>query len=1784
MTAFTQVSILPAAQVRDDIPFGLSILWYIIRAIEGAIGGAIPFDIYHLLDEHPYHVFKFGPYTFRCFVPCDSNKTVAMVAFAIVVEFLTLVMDHYEFNVTYCTCPFRFTIMICKVGVFAPPYMLSLEECQVEECHYQMLRLVHARRYTDATPQGGYYEFNTQAEADQHMNETIFNSLKFMWQAYMHPEVSRHNAFNSYGDHPPSETWFPDLRGATSQRSMFDQFKYYLNQSVGLNEDRSLLSEYVNVDRSVDPVLKLAEDVAILMYNLAYSTDNMSRYVALVNYAKLRRSKVNLVAVLGVAIYNHFGLKSKPEEPELQSAEEVVYNLRSALDSVEEAKSNPLVKKLKKFGLYVLSLELFPMLGLTLDKCGYEEMEIAYFKQKYKADASFLYLTLDLAVFIAEKGIQCVKLGRLDPLIHDTRSYQEWYDMAITLRRNSAYTSNPEVIPGFNIQRYLADLDDTLAKSVVVKKMVKPNTYESRMINTLIADLELCKINELSRRMAQKERKSPFAVLLAGGSSIGKSSLTQILFHQYGKLFDLPCEPEFKYTRLATEKHWTNFASYAWCIQCDDIAFMKPGNEPDPSLMEMLLLNNNVPYTPEQAALGDKGRTPVRAEFIIATSNTEHLNLHAYFSCPFAVARRFPYIIVPEVKREYAHDDKTLDSSKVPPTPEGGFDDLWTFTIKKPIKKVEATNAPHALEIVCVFDGIKPFLKWFSKEARKHQDIQRRVVNTNSSMLDIKLCERCDLPTNLCDCVAEELQSAHYVNMTEIRRHLKDTVKSFNDTATLAGYYFCEQTRKWMCPLCEKNESHYCALRGDFEFKLDDDGYKPIVYDPSERDRLILANLNYIDRMRMFWLIIWFKLASFTLLDSWFQSIWGQQYRYKWYYSIVKDHSVARRFFVNALAHRVENYVNVPKCCKVLVAMSGTLFACVALYKFFTPAKSKSDPQGGVQSTGMKPEADAVQIEKPYYFHDPYVINDIDVQKTVKACPREAFIKRVEYNTARFRMTVDPPSQSCARHYSVNNALCVGGCVWMVSKHAIPPESQNGQHFYLDVIFDDVLVNVSRNMKDLLICYSQIWQCSNDIVFIEIKNLPPMKSLKDFFVTPAFKFYGDGILKGVSQTGSRFQHHQKNLKKMTIYSTVLGQDIEVYDGIMTEGETVKGDCGSPLVHSTMNIILGVHLLLEPQKGVLHPASTCVYADQVNEALTKFSSGKIQSGEIRVNAPSSIQRNIVPHHFKSAIRFIEHGSLVSVGSLDGFRASNSSKVTATHIKEAVLKRGYKDMFGKPAMNWEPWHVALKDLSRPVTLLDQGSVDLCKRAFIKEIFDRLTDADFKTVMIYDLDTVINGADGVRFVDKMNRSTSAGFPYKKSKKHFISEHPEEKDKVLVCQEILDEADYIVENYKQGILCHPIFNGNLKDEAKKIIDKIKKKCKMTRMFCGSTFASSIVTRQYLLSVIKLMQENTYVFEAAVGIIAQSLEWEHMREHLATFSLERVVAGDYAAFDKRMSSTMILAAFDIIIAICERAGYDEEAINIVRCIAYDTAFPVVDYNGDLIQFYGSNPSGHSLTVIINSLVNSLYMRYCFDQLGGNVFEFKKNVCLMTYGDDNIMTVSDKCDFFNHTAIQKVLADCDIKYTMADKDAESVPFISINDATFLKRQWRWDDACGAYLAPLDSTSFDKMLTTRVRSDNISSETHSIFVISSAIRDYFFYGKEVYEEKLKMFKEIIVECELEPYVNESTLPSWEHLNERFWLNSQHVKLKRPLARPYGKYNTACDVKRPIIGDEQEITDC
>jgi len=702
------------------------------------------------------------------------------------------------------------------------------------------------------------------------------------------------------------------------------------------------------------------------------------------------------------------------------------------------------------------------------------------------------------------------------------------------------------------------------------------------------------------------------------------------------------------------------------------------------------------------------------------------------------------------------------------------------------------------------------------------------------------------------------------------------------------------------------------------------------------------------------------------------------------------------------------------------------------------------------------------------------------------------------------------------------------------------------------IISSPVKLGITSNIC-IKIFETNIYRVPNtDLVYFMINSIPPKKDLSKFFFRDAVNIRVNGWYLKRDADGLISKNYVRNVASQFIHTKELGIGVRGWLGT-AEAVTIQGDCGTTLVLDTPNgpVIAGIHFLGKERSVAAHSI-----LQKDNEAATQhFRAVHILPGPPLLKSQTAERILSASLHPKAVCRWIPEGVANVYGTIVGSRGKPRSKVQPTLMCPFLLSKGYKIEHGKPVMDgWLPWNIALSDMVKPSTNFDSSIIDSCVESFTQDILSAIPKEALKFVHVYDDFTALNGAAGVRYVDKIKRNTSAGSPWNTCKKKFLEPYlddPELPEARVVTKEIQDRVDLIEELYKQRKRYMPVFSAHLKDEAtpKKKIESGK-----TRVFTGAPFDWSLVVRKYLLSVIKLIQSNPYIFEAAPGINSQSLQWQVMYNYLKHFGKDRMVAGDYKAFDKSMPASIILASFQIIINIVKEAGYSEEELLVVRGIAEDTAFPLVDFNGELIEFYGSNPSGHPLTVIINCLANCLYLRYVYTKLSplGNCVDFKQKVNLMTYGDDNVMGVSTEAPWFNHTTIQHELAKLGIVYTMPDKEAVSVPFVSINEVTFLKRGWRLDTDIGAVVAPLEMDSINRSLTMCVKSKALCDEAQCVEALVSALQEYFFHGKEKFLEFRKLVFEIIDELDLYTYITDSTFLKYDEFYERFWGSSESFK--------------------------------
>jgi hypothetical protein len=250
---------------------------------------------------------------------------------------------------------------------------------------------------------------------------------------------------------------------------------------------------------------------------------------------------------------------------------------------------------------------------------------------------------------------------------------------------------------------------------------------------------------------------------------------------------------------------------------------------------------------------------------------------------------------------------------------------------------------------------------------------------------------------------------------------------------------------------------------------------------------------------------------------------------------------------------------------------------------------------------------------------------------------------------------------------------------------------------------------------------------------------------------------------------------------------------------------------------------------------------------------------------------------------------------------------------------------------------------------------------------------------------------------------------------------------------------------------------------------------------------------------------------ECAVGINAESPEWHELDNHIMKFGDKRVFAGDYSKYDLRMPAQLILAAFRLLIEIAAECGYTATEQRIMRGYATEIAYAYTAYNGDLIKFSGSNPSGHNLTVYVNSIVNSLLVRCGFYSMYPRA-EFDRWVAISTYGDDVKGTVHRRYAGFNHVSYAAFLADNDMMFTMPDKNADPTPFMDGEDCDFLKRKTFYNPDLKCKIGILDDDSIFKSLHCNLKSKVCTKQQVAAQNIDGAIRAWAYHGREIFNTR------------------------------------------------------------------------
>ncbi|SCN13017.1 polyprotein [Artichoke Italian latent virus] len=383
---------------------------------------------------------------------------------------------------------------------------------------------------------------------------------------------------------------------------------------------------------------------------------------------------------------------------------------------------------------------------------------------------------------------------------------------------------------------------------------------------------------------------------------------------------------------------------------------------------------------------------------------------------------------------------------------------------------------------------------------------------------------------------------------------------------------------------------------------------------------------------------------------------------------------------------------------------------------------------------------------------------------------------------------------------------------------------------------------------------------------------------------------------------------------------------------------------------------------------------------------------------------------------------------------------------------------------------------KKFTQPMAELEQEILD----EVATDILETWYDCEDHVLSDIPLEVAINGipADSEEAeLENFVMKTSPGYPYFKNNraeklKGKSAYFEEAEDGTLKLKEggMAAELHENLVEFTKNEVPELVVIECTKDE---LLPERKIKVGACRLFEIMPLHYNLFLRQKTCAFTQFLQHNRHKLPCQVGTNPYSREWGHMLNRLMRVKTNEAINCDYSGFDGLLNAQVIECIAKMINRLYALSGESEvqqaQRYNMLMALVGRYAFvgqKVYKVNCGL-------PSGFALTVVVNSVFNEILIRYAYKKLAPTPERnrFNSTVCLLVYGDDNLISVSPSiASWFTGEAIRITLKEKNVKITDgSDKDAPTIEAKSFWELDFLKRKFLKLDN-GIVQAPLDRSA------------------------------------------------------------------------------------------------------------------
>lgn len=554
-------------------------------------------------------------------------------------------------------------------------------------------------------------------------------------------------------------------------------------------------------------------------------------------------------------------------------------------------------------------------------------------------------------------------------------------------------------------------------------------------------------------------------------------------------------------------------------------------------------------------------------------------------------------------------------------------------------------------------------------------------------------------------------------------------------------------------------------------------------------------------------------------------------------------------------------------------------------------------------------------------------------------------------------------------------------------------------------------------------------------------------------------------------------------------------------------ETTTGDCGSFLIAINSQLprkILGIHVAGKWDKGISSP----INVNDITRAMEKL--------------PWAAQLEIVVGNDTKVETvmdgWIPEGNFVPFGKTPTpVLGASSSKIIPSLVHDAITKHTTIPSKLKPftlnGVKLNPMEIGLKKAGAKTIQLNGEILDQCIED-VKRIVNSKIEKGLYDKVFDDL-TSVTGIEGDPYMAPIERKTSPGYPWilqrdgKTGKSKWLG-----KDlQYFVHPELKEKSDERIALAREGKRLLTVWIDTLKDE-RRPVEKVN--AGKTRVFAAGPMDYTFTFRKYFMGFAAHVMKNRIDNEISVGTNVYSPDWTKTAKKLQSKG-NKIIAGDFSNFDGTLVADILYKILDII-----NDFYDDGEENArIRRVLWAEIVNSVHLCGDnLYMWTHSQPSGCPITAILNSIYNSVSMRYVWMLIVEpgmrNMKEFNKHVSMISYGDDNVVNISDEViDVFNQVTIAEGYEQLGMTYTDELKSGKMIPFRELSEVGYLKRKFVWDKDEMQYLAPLDLNTTLEMVNW-IRGELDAEEATRLNLEASAF-ELSLHGKEVFEEWIQKYR-------------------------------------------------------------------